>query len=317
MKTTTTQDLEMHLRCLVVILVFFSSIRANQLTSNIDFLKAHVATLVNTSRPRNYKNPDILDSVARYITSEFEKYGFNNVREQKYDAKGSTYKNIIASVGPENAKRIVLGAHYDVCGPLPGADDNASGVAGLLESARILFQNKDKLKNRVDFVAYSLEEPPYFNTRFMGSYIHASSIADSGVAVKLMICYEMIGYYSEEKESQEYPIGILKPFYGSRGNYIACVSDFKSGNYARKLKKVFNKQTNIKSKCLMAPKFLTGIDFSDHRNYWGYKMHALMITDSAFYRNKNYHSSGDTIDLLNFDKMGQVVNGTVIFVLQL
>jgi Zn-dependent M28 family amino/carboxypeptidase len=300
-----------------VIVLWFTSLYSEQLESNTVFLKNHVETIVTTSKPRNYKNIDILDSAALYIKTEFEKYGYKNIREQKYDVKGDTYQNVIASVGPEDAERVVIGAHYDVFGNLPGADDNASAVAGLLECARIIYKEKDKIKNRIDFVAYSLEEPPYFNTRFMGSYIHSSSLSDSGIDVKLMICLEMIGYYSDEKNSQDYPLGILKPFYGSRGNYIACVSNFRSGKYAKKLKKVFNKQTEIKSKTLIAPSFLTGIDFSDHRNYWGYKMHAIMVTDGAFYRNKNYHTSDDTIDRLNFDKMGQVVNGMVLFVLQL
>ena len=307
----------MHIKVIIVILFCFTALYSEQLNSNLDYLKKHVEALVNTSKPRNYKNVDVLDSVALYIKTEFESFGYENIREQKYDVKGDTYQNVIASVGPEDSERIIMGAHYDVFGNLPGADDNASAVAGLLECARIINKEKHNLKYRIDFVAYSLEEPPYFNTRFMGSYIHSSSLSDSGIDVKLMICLEMIGYYSDEKNSQDYPLGILKPFYGSKGNFIACVSNFRSGKYAKRLNKVFNKQTEIKSKKLIAPSFLTGIDFSDHRNYWGYKMHAIMITDGAFYRNKNYHSADDTIDRLNFDKMGKVVNGTVLFVLQL
>lgn len=287
------------------------------MSSDIDLLKTHVSVLVNSSKPRNFKNSDILDTVALYIKNQFKEYGFEKISEQKYKAREKTYKNVIASVGPENTDLIVIGAHYDVCGDLPGADDNASGIAGLLECARIIHKNREKLKNRVEFVAYSLEEPPFFNTRYMGSYLHSSYLSDNDVKVKLMICLEMIGYFSDEKKSQEYPVGLLKPFYGSKGNFIACVTNFKSGKYARKLNKIFNTQTEIKSKYLISPRFLPGIDFSDHRNYWGYKMHALMITDCAFYRNKNYHTLDDTIDRLNFDKMVQVVNGTILFVLQL
>jgi hypothetical protein len=126
----------------------------------------------------------------------------------------------------------------------------------------------------------------------------------------------MIGYFNEERDSQEYPLGILKPFYGSKGNYIACVSNVTSGKHAKRLRNIFNKQTGLKSKSLIAPAFVNGIDFSDHRNYWGYKMPAIMVTDGAFFRNKQYHTAGDTIETLNFSKMAQVVDGVVLFLLQ-
>ena len=280
-------------------------------------LRTHVQALVNTSKPRNFKNPEILDSVARYIKGEFKKYGYTGIREQTYGVKENEYRNIMVSIGPENTETIVIGAHYDVFSDLPGADDNASGIAGLLECARILYESKDKLKNRVEFVAYTLEEPPFFNTKFMGSYVHASYLSDYNTSVKLMICFEMIGYYCDDKKTQDYPLGILKPFYGSRGNYVSCVADFRTGGYARKLNKIFNKQVKLKSKCLISPRFIPGIGFSDHRNYWGYKMKALMITDTAFYKNKNYHTINDTIDNLNFEKMSDVVMGAVLLVMQI
>lgn len=280
-------------------------------------LKNHVSKLVDTEKPRNFENTDILDSVARYIKNEFDRYGFPKSHFQSYSVKGARYHNVIAAIGPPDSERIVIGAHYDVCGDQPGADDNASGIAGLLECARLIVHHEKRLTKRVEFVAYTLEEPPFFGTRFMGSYVHATSLVDSQINVKLMICLEMIGYFSDEKNSQDYPLGILKPFYGSKGDYIACVSNFGSGKYARKLNKIFTTETAMKSKCLTAPGFLTGIDFSDHRNYWGYNMSALMITDSAFYRNKNYHTAGDTIDTLDFTRMVQVVAGTVAFILQL
>jgi len=300
-----------------IIHLFFTNVFADGDRADTAHLYSHVFTLVNTPEPRNFEHIDMLDSVARYIAGEFRSYGYGSVTEQTYDVKGNTCKNVIASIGPESTEVIVIGAHYDVCGPQPGADDNASGVAGLLECARLLYDKRDSLRHRIEFAAYSLEEPPFFGTRFMGSYIHASSLADNAIKVKLMICLEMIGYFSNEKKSQSYPLGIMKPFYGSKGDYIACVSNFSSGRFAKKLDGIFNRQTTLRSIALVAPGFLTGIDFSDHRNYWGYKMKALMITDSAFYRNRNYHTTDDTVATLNFEKMAQVVNGTVSFVLQL
>jgi hypothetical protein len=273
--------------------------------------------LTKAIKPRNYQHADILDSVAKYIKTEFISYGFNHVAEQSYIVKNTTYRNVIASVGPSDSALIIIGAHYDVYGETPGADDNASGVAGLLETARIVSQNKDSLKNRFEFVAYTLEEPPFFRTRFMGSYVHATYISDNLTNVKLMIAFDMIGYYSDAKKSQEFPLGILKLFHGTKGNFIGCVSNMKCGKYAKKLTKAFNTQTEIRSISMVALSICPGIDFSDHRNYWGYKMPAILLTDGAFYRNQYYHTKEDTMEKLNFSKIVQVVNGVARFVLQL
>jgi hypothetical protein len=301
-----------------MLLLFIIISQAEQsICSDKEKLKKHVSALVNTETARNYENTEILDTIARYIFTEFKSYGFTDVREQVYDVNGRQYRNVIASIGPELSERVVVGAHYDVYGDLPGADDNASGVAGLLECARLIHKKNGMLKNRIDFVAYTLEEPPFFRTQNMGSYRHASSLSDSGVNVKLMICLEMIGYFDTSKRSQSYPTRLLKPFYGSRGDYITCIANFGSGKYARSINTVFNKQTIIKSKCLISPSFIKGIDFSDHRNYWGYKMPAILITDTAFYRNLHYHTSDDTIEKLDFGKMAEVVNGVGLFLTQM
>jgi Zn-dependent M28 family amino/carboxypeptidase len=287
---------------------------ADSLSSDSIILKKHVEFLTTTQKPRYYKNTDILDSVASYIKTEFINYGFGHVAEQSYLVKENTYRNVIASVGPRDAELIVIGAHYDVCGEAPGADDNASGVAGLLETARIILHNRDKLRYRYEFVAYSLEEPPFFRTRSMGSYVHATYLSDNFTKVKLMISYDMIGYFSDEKNSQEYPIGLMKLQHGTKGDFIACITNLRYGRHARKLSKFYNTRTEIRSIHMIAPSFLGGVDFSDHRNYWGYKMPALMISDGAFYRNKNYHTTEDTMDKLNFSKMAQVVNGCAKYI---
>ncbi len=186
-------------------------------TANI---RRNLESIINTPHYRNYKNVAVLDTVAERIKKEFERYT-NRVYTQDYRANENGYKNIIASFGPQNGKRIIVGAHYDVCGDQDGADDNASGVAGVLELARLL---KDQpLKYRIDLVAWSLEEPPFFHTKNMGSYIHAKSLHDSNTAVKGVISLEMIGYYSDKENSQSYPVGIMKWFYGNKGNFITIV----------------------------------------------------------------------------------------------
>ncbi|MGM9478622.1 M28 family peptidase [Pedobacter sp. GSP4] len=219
----------------------------------------------------------------------------------------TTFKNVICSFGTANSKRIIIGAHYDTCGNQEGADDNASGVSGLLELAR-LFKGQI-LKHRVDLVAYTLEEPPYFRTENMGSYIHAKSLETAKIDVYGMISLEMIGYFKDEKKSQSYPLGILSWFYGNKGNYITLVKKFGSGNFAKHFTKSFKQSQAIRTKTFVGPPSLPGIDFSDHLNYWKFGYSALMITDTSFFRNKNYHQVTDTMETLDLNRMAKVIDG--------
>ena len=279
-----------------------------QITASPERLKADVAALTSTPRPRNHINISSLNLAAEYIKLEFEKQGAS-VTEQKYTANGQEYKNIICSFGPENAERLIVGAHYDVCGEQPGADDNASGTAGLLELSRLLKIQKPDLKYRIDLVAYTLEEPPFFRTEFMGSAVHAKSLHDAGIKVKGMVSLEMIGYFSDAPKSQDYPIGLLKLFYPTTGNFIAVVGKLRNGGLVRKIKKQMRKASELKVKSINAPSLIPGIDFSDHLNYWKYGYDAVMVTNTAFYRNKNYHEPTDTPETLDYEKMAEVVKG--------
>ena len=269
-------------------------------------LKTDLDVLTKTGRSRNYKNTAILDKTAAYIQSEWLKET-PSVEEQKFEANGSTYKNVIASFGPKDAERIIIGAHYDVCGEQQGADDNASGVAGLLELARLL--KNQPLKYRFDLVAYTLEEPPYFRTTSMGSHVHAKYLHDNKISVKGMVCLEMIGYYKDTEGSQSYPLGFLKWIYGSKGNYITVVEKLGSGHFAKTFRKNMLSEQTLRTKKFKAPASLPGIDFSDHLNYWKFGYSAVMITNTAFYRNKNYHTKGDTVEKLNIGNIGLVVDG--------
>jgi hypothetical protein len=246
-----------------------------------------------------------LDSSASYIKYQFRLLG-DSVIEQKYSFRSLDFKNIIFSIGPANTDRIIIGAHYDVCGKQEGADDNASGIAGLLELARLL--KGQPLKYRIDFVAYSTEEPPFFKSENMGSYVHAKYLFDNNIKVKGMVCLEMIGFYKEEKHTQNYPLPILKWFYGSKGNYITVVQKFGNGPFGRFMKQSMLGNQTISTKSFKSPKWLPGVDFSDHLNYWKFGYSAVMITNTAFYRNHNYHTEGDSLETLNIGKIGLVVD---------
>ena len=274
--------------------------------SDTSHLRRSLELIINTTGPRTYNNVDILDTVAERIRNEFQ-INTDRVSFQNYEVEGKQYKNVIASFGPEDGERVIVGAHYDVCGNQDGADDNASGVAGILELARLL---KDKTsKYRIDLVAYTLEEPPYFNSKQMGSYIHAKSLHDAHVSIKGMISLEMIGYYSENENSQDYPIGFMKWIYGNKGNYITIVQKSFCGAFAKQFKELSFKNNSIPTKAFRAPSFIGGISLSDHKNYWKFGYSAVMVTNTAFYRNHNYHEETDKLATLDISKMGQTIDG--------
>jgi hypothetical protein len=275
-------------------------------TPDTTIIKSHLAAITKTEKSRTYKNIDQLNQTTDYIKVVFSQYA-DSVFVQEYTVNGLVYKNVICSFGTQNKKRIIVGAHYDVCDNQEGADDNASGVVGLLELSRLL--KGQKLNHRIDLVAYTLEEPPYFRTEYMGSYIHAKSLVDNKADVYGMISLEMIGYFKDEKKSQSYPMGLLSILYGNKGNYITLVKKFGAGKFTRQFCKKYKSTKLIKTKKFTGPPTLPGIDFSDHLNYWKFGISALMITDTSFYRNKNYHEPTDTMETLDVYRMAKVING--------
>ena len=272
-----------------------------------DSLHNAVSSLTSLRPSRNYKNIGSLDKAADFIRGEFFKYGYSPV-EQKYSVDRLEYRNIIASYGPETAPRFIVGAHYDVAGDQAGADDNASGIGGLLCLAQLFKELTPKIDFRIDFVAYTLEEPPFFRTKNMGSFVHAKSLHDEKVKVSGMVSLEMIGFFSDTLNSQFYPIPFMRFFYPATGNFIGVVGNFASSALIKHFSNTMN-LSSIDVESLKSLSCLPGVDFSDHLNYWKFGYHAIMLTDTAFYRNPNYHSEYDTIDTLNFDKMKEVIKG--------
>ncbi len=277
-------------------------------------LQTHVQKLSEEFSPRSYLNTENLDRAAAYIKHEFEQ-AKGQVTEQPYKANGKNYRNVSAKFGAATNERIVIGAHYDVCEPLPGADDNASGVAGLIELAYLL--NKTELPMQVELVAYTLEEPPFFRSEARGSAVHAASLKKQGVQVRAMMSLEMIGYFSDEPNSQSFPNPVLRLFYPSRGNFISIVGNFGQVNLVRKMKRTMQATTSLPVYSINAPGWLPGIDFSDHLNYWKNGFPAVMITDTSFYRNQNYHTAQDTLEKLDYNRMAQVVQAVHATILTL
>ena len=264
-------------------------------------------------RPRDSRHPENLDRAADFIRSELQAAG-GRVSDQEFTADGHQYRNLIARFGPEEGERVVVGAHYDAYSDLPAADDNASGTAGLLALARLL--GRSTLNHPVELVAYTLEEPPYFGSTRQGSAVHAKSLRLAGVKLRAMLCLEMIGYYSDRSGSQEYPHPALKLIYPTRGNFLAVVGRGKEVALIRRVKRAMQ-GGSLPIRSLNDPIGLIGTDLSDHASYWREGYPAVMLTDSAFYRNQAYHEAGDTEDRLDYARMAQAVAATYQAVMRL
>lgn len=277
-------------------------------------LEAHVRHLSETCRPRDWRHVEGLDRAAEYIASNLQATG-GKPWTQAFKLRGNTYRNVGATFGPESGPRIVVGAHYDACEDLPAADDNASGVAGLLELARSL--GGDPPPTRVDLVAYTLEEPPFFRTQDMGSARHAEALHQAGNPVKAMLALEMIGRFEDAPGSQRYPSSLLGLLYPDRGNFIAVVGRTRDAGLVRTVKRSLRGANALPVVSINAPRWIPGLDFSDHHPFWDRGFSAVMVTDTAFYRNQDYHTGRDTADRLDYRRMAQVVQGVEAAVRQL
>ncbi len=269
-------------------------------------LRSHVRVLSDTLAPQGASTAESLRKKAAYIRREFEKTGAQ-VSEQKFYLSDVEYCNVIASFGADSPEKIVIGAHYDTAGGFPGADDNSSGVAAILELSRLISDIKSS--KTIELVAFALEEPPFFGTTQMGSYFYARSLREHNQKIRLMVCLEMIGYFTDKPNSQDYPISLLALLYPSRGNFVTVVGNLGNGLTTRAVKGEMSAASDLPVRSINAPTFVEGVDFSDHRNFWQFGYDAIMITDTAFYRNKNYHTLSDTMEKLDYDRMAKVVDG--------
>ena len=254
---------------------------------------------------RNYKNYNNLQRAADYIQKEFQALGYE-VKLHEFQENGQIFHNIIAEWPGISAEEVViLGAHYDSCFN-PGADDNASGIAGLLLTAK-LFKDRSS-REKIRFIAFANEEPPFFKSKGMGSWHYVESLKNKKEEIKLAVILEMIGYYSDEKDSQQY-MPFLGPFYPNQGNFIAVVSNIRSYARAKAYISSFKEKTDIPVASLVAPGFIPPLDFSDHLSFWAFGYPAVMVTDTAFLRNPNYHHPTDMPETIDYRRMAVVITG--------
>ena len=246
-----------------------------------------------------------LDMAADYIEEVLSGIGYD-VSRQTFNAYGQTVSNLIAETSGARKGAIVVGAHYDTVPGSPGADDNASGVAGMLELARLC--KNDTTGENLIFAAFVNEEPPCFGSDNMGSMRYAKHLRQNNAAIECMISLEMIGHYSKD-EAQHYPFPAMKFFYPKTADFLAVVGDFKSSRYVSLVKRKIRKNADIKVRSLIAPAQVAGISHSDNSSFWRYGFRAVMVTDTAYFRNRNYHQETDSIDSLNFAEMAKVIKG--------
>jgi len=268
-------------------------------------LEAHVRFLATECRPRDWSSPAGLAKAGAYIAEALQESG-GRTWQQTFEIRGRAFTNHGATFGPATGPRLIIGAHYDACGDKPAADDNASGVAGILELARRLGSNPPSC--RVDLVAYTLEEPPFFRTQDMGSARHAASLVAERAEVRAMISLEMIGRFEDAPNTQHIPFP-LSPFYPDRGNFIAIVGRFSDIGLTRKVKAAMRAASTLPVRSLSGPRWVPGVDFSDHHPYWDRGFPAVMVTDTAFNRNQDYHTEGDTPEKLDYVRMARVIQG--------
>lgn len=277
-------------------------------------LEKHVYELAHEIGNRSVCDHENLAKAEKYIAGQFALLDYD-VEIQSFKAVDRTVKNLIATKGgitkPEEI--IIVGAHYDTCFN-PGADDNASAVAGLLELAGSVATVKTD--RSIKFIGFVNEEPPFFMTEVMGSQVYAKDAKARKEDIKAALILEMIGYYSSEPNSQTHP-PFLSYFYPHEGNFIAVVGNLRSRKLVKKIVSSFKKTSAFPIESLATANVVPGTDLSDHLAFWEEDYRAVMITDTAFYRNPNYHCSSDTYETLDYESMAEVVKGLCEVLLEL
>jgi Zn-dependent M28 family amino/carboxypeptidase len=283
-----------------------------------EHLMGHVKALTSTIGERSVYLPDNLKKTADYIESFYRGIGVE-VRREPYIYKNLEVTNIVASI-PENprpGRSIIIGAHYDSVMGTVGADDNASAIAVQLETAR---HASDMIAEDLDltlrFVSFALEEPPVYGTRYMGSRVYAEKARKENERIELMICLEMVGYACDVPGCQYYPFPLMFMGYPEKGNFIGLVGNLKSRRLLKEMLMLFRKNRQLPAVKLTVPFngwMIPAVRLSDHASFWDQGFKAVMVTDSAFFRNPYYHTPLDTMEKLDYHFMAELVKSLLIF----
>ena len=269
-------------------------------------LRADVRTLGAEIGERNMLHYPQLNAAADFIEKSFSNAGLHP-RRDTYELQGKAFHNIEAEIRGSTPEIVLVGAHYDSVVGAPGANDNGSGVAAMLALARRFATRSTSSTLR--FVAFVNEEPPFFQTKQMGSFVYASRCKDRGDQIAAMISLETIGYFSDAPRSQTYPAPGLGVFYPTTGNFIGFVGNVRSGALLRRSIALFREQAKLPSEGAALPAFIPGVGWSDQWAFWQHGYPGIMITDTAPFRYPHYHRATDTPDKLDYDRFALVVSG--------
>ena len=269
-------------------------------------LRADVQTLAGQIGERNMARYPQLNAAADFIENSFARAGLNP-RRDSYELQGLACHNIEAEIRGSSPETVLVGAHYDSVFGSPGANDNGSGVAAMLALARRFAQKP--AQHTLRFVAFVNEEPPYFLTEQMGSFVYAGRCKARGDQIAAMISLETIGYFSDAPHSQTYPSLGLGVFYPTVGNFIGFVGNIRSRALLRRAIALFRKHARLPSEGAALPSFIPGVSWSDQWAFWQHGYPGIMITDTAPFRYPHYHSATDTPDKLDYDRFALVVSG--------
>jgi Zn-dependent M28 family amino/carboxypeptidase len=283
---------------------------ANAAPDLAERMRQHVVAVA--SEEHNTGTPVQLERAAAYIETALARAGYAPTR-QEYTAGGQRVRNIEVAVsnvakGKRPDRLFIVGAHYDSGPGAPGANDNGSGTAAVLELARLLRTMQPRAGTEVRFVFFVNEEPPYFMGEEMGSMVHAAELKRQGQNVEGALVLETMGYYTDAPNSQQLPPG-LEGRYPSTGNFLAFVGTLESSALVRDALAAFRSASDFPAHGLAAPAHTTGVTLSDHSSYNRHGYPALMVTDTAFMRYPYYHTAQDTPDKLDYESMARVVTG--------
>jgi hypothetical protein len=276
-------------------------------------LSQHLHYLSVELGERGIFRPENLKAAEDYVAREFKSSGYE-VRRQSFVCRQQEVANVIAG-HPDPRGYYLLGAHFDTVDGTPGADDNASGVAVLLEVARLTREASPAVPWA--FVGFTTEEPPSYSTPDMGSRVYAQAARKNRENLLGMLCLESVGYFVQEPHSQQIPLALKFLGYSTTGNYLGLVANWHSRPLLQKLEKALQAGCTLPVSSLAVPlggSFIPETRLSDHANFWDEGYQAVMLTDTAFLRNPNYHAPTDTMDSLNLDAMVDITLGLAHFV---
>ena len=291
--------------------------RLRDRATTIERLRTTVQVLADSIGPRHNHKSESLLAAEEWIVAEWEDQGYTVVRQPVESRHGLSHNLEVILPGTDpTLPALLFGAHYDseAASWTPGADDNASGVAVLLELSRGWVD--DPPPRTLRFIAWTNEEPPYFQTPQMGSLVHAMSLQQAGVELLGAISLETLGYYDSTPGSQKFPPG-LSAFYPDRGDFVAFVGFFSGKALIERSIASFRKVAEIPSESFAGPSAIQGVGWSDHWSYATHGYSAFMITDTAPYRNPNYHERTDTPDTLDYEAMTRIAEGLRVTVAEL